>query len=241
MKKILFTLTFLVSSLASSSSFALGVNDFHPFASVGLGIAIFDDNIGQINETYGIYENGEIIERSFQSDEGLSVSADGGIALWDILRAGIYLQNNTAFDQRHGNIALEERNPAYDPSADDNADGTDDEEFIATGEEINLRFHPINVFTVGAFLGAQFELGAGTATRHYVYFDYAPGWLFQSAGVRGYEHSKTASFSHGVRAGINVPNVFQKIGTGLELTWLFPQDSDTARTFAINVKASYNF
>ena len=110
-----------------------------------------------------------------------------------------------------------------------------------------MNFLLTHVTTVGGFVGIQFELGKGTPARHFIYFDYGFGWLTQGTDIEDLDYSTTSTLTHLIRVGADVPlafldnTAFKGIGTGIELTWLAPQEGDVARTFSIAVKAKYRF
>ena len=90
---------------AAQPAFAL---ETQPFASFGLGIAVLDGDIGQVNTNFNRYEDddGELIRRDFRSDVGLAISIDGGVAFSNLWRAGLFAHHSLAFEQKFGHITL---------------------------------------------------------------------------------------------------------------------------------------
>lgn len=187
-------------------------------------IAGLDDVVEEVEEVEGVDAvEGTPIRGSFQSDPGLAFNVDIGFSYRDMFRFGAFAMNTSVLEKKFGSRTI--------------ADDVD----LRGGEVFNFTLIQSNILTVGGFTGVQFELGGGTPTRHYLYADYGLGFHYQVAGVKQFEHYDVSTFSHMFRAGVNVPEVFQSFGTGMELLWTFPDSGDAARTFSILAKASYTF
>ncbi len=249
MKKIAFAFTLLLLAAAPVQA-AVSVN---PFVSAGIGLSINDGDVARIEFDDNIF-NTDTTERTteireFQSDPGLNINIDYGVAFFDVVRLGILINDSMVFSKNFG-LEVQVENPDYDPDADDDDTGNDDTEFVDGDVSESADF--ANSLSVALFTGLQFELGKGTATRHYLYFDYGFGFFRQDAILSNnnnlnLENYAVNALTHIVRAGVSVPNIYQNFGTGLELTWVLPQsgilddDTNIARTFSITVKGSYLF
>lgn len=264
-----FAVAIILSNLIANdgSSFELNKKSLNPFSSFGVGLAIFSGQAAKLDQSYAdgrfaYTQTGGVYQGDFELDDGFTFNIDGGVAIKDIYRGGLFLSNSTVFGKNLGSITPYMPNPAHDPDADTDNNGRDDAGAFIPFGAVNPDYDPdaansntnqlniasqqkfalafANITFTGAFTGLQFELGAGTAVRHYLYFDYGFGWLYHRTNIKNYPPFTNSSIAHLARAGVDVP-LFSNFITSIEANWLFPQSSDVANIFSITTKIGYRF
>ena len=229
--------------------------DYHPFASFGIGLTIMDDQIRWPRVYPGIGtrpprmnqdpEDDQVFELEAQSEAGLGITLDGGVALLDMWRVGSFISYGAIFDKKYP-LSVNILNPEYDRATDTNNNGTDGDmdRYRITQTQV-FDFRGVHQVMAGAFVGMQFNLGKGTPTSHYLYVDYGFGWTFVYSEIKHRPDHKSSSLAHMVRFGIDIPLPvlfgFSGLGAGVEFQWVEPQDNDITNFFSLMVKTSYRF
>ena len=227
--------------------------EYHPFASFSIGLTNMDDQIRWPRVYPGVGDRpnndepednvpDQVREFEAQSEAGLGLTIDGGVALWDMWRAGSFLSYGAIFNQKYP-VEVQIRNPEFSGTASQNRD-SDGENYRITETQV-FDFRAVHQGMVGVFAGMQFNLGKGTPTSHYLYFDYGFGWTSVYSEIKNRPDHKSASLAHMVRFGVDIPLPvmfgIKGLGAGAEFQWVEPQNDDITNFFSLMAKTSYRF